>query len=108
AGGVHARRRLVPAGVYSCRVGQLALVAGLGGLAVAARDAGEDVKHYVCPPCGAPCDAIVFDKPGACPQCGMALVEQGSIPIEPPHKKVAILIFNGVEIIDYTGPWEMF
>ena len=27
---------------------------------------------------------------------------------EAERKKVAILIFDGVEIIDYTGPWEIF
>ncbi|HYQ88712.1 MAG TPA: DJ-1/PfpI family protein [Candidatus Binatia bacterium] len=66
-------------------------------------------KHYVCPPCGAPCDTLVFDKPGVCPQCGMALVDQGSVHADTSLRtKVAILIFNGVEIIDYTGPYEMF
>jgi putative intracellular protease/amidase len=67
-------------------------------------------KRYVCPPCGAPCDTLHFDGPGTCPQCGMALVEEGSaaaIP-QPARKKIAILLFNGVEIVDYTGPYEMF
>ena len=27
---------------------------------------------------------------------------------DPPRKKVAILLFDGVEIIDYTGPYEVF
>lgn len=67
-------------------------------------------KHFVCPPCGAPCDAKVFDKAGSCPECGMALVEQGAVPAAAPdtRRKVGILIFNGVEIIDYTGPYELF
>lgn len=65
--------------------------------------------HYVCPPCGAPCDHLVFDKPGICPQCGMTLVDQASVRADTrPHPKVAILVFDGVEIIDYTGPYEMF
>lgn len=86
-----------------------ALVIGLA-IAVFSPDvtAADSGKHYVCPPCGQPCDTRVFDQPGICPQCGMALVEQGSLPPAPAPKKVAILIFNGVEIIDYTGPWEMF
>lgn len=29
-------------------------------------------------------------------------------PADPPRKKVAILVFEGVEIIDYTGPYEVF
>jgi len=66
-------------------------------------------KHYVCPSCGLPCDSQVFDKPGTCPSCGMPLVEQGAATAHTHAlKKVAILIFNGVEIIDYTGPYEVF
>ena len=68
-----------------------------------------EAKHYVCVPCGLPCDKTVFDKPGVCPQCGMALVdEQTAKTAERAHKKVAILIFDGVEIIDYAGPYEVF
>ncbi len=44
--------------------------------------AGQAVKHYVCPPCNLPCDAKVFDQPGVCPQCGMALIEQA-----PPRRR---------------------
>ncbi|HKV40769.1 MAG TPA: DJ-1/PfpI family protein, partial [Blastocatellia bacterium] len=70
--------------------------------------------EYVCPPCGCDNDNDVFDKPGVCPSCGMALVEKSSLnnraaasPARP-KKEVAILIFNGVQIIDYTGPYEVF
>jgi len=39
----------------------------------------------------------------------MALVDRDSVKVAPrPSPKVAILVFNGVEIIDYTGPYEMF
>jgi copper(I)-binding protein/putative intracellular protease/amidase len=72
-------------------------------------------KEYVCPPCSCDKDKDVFDKPGSCPSCGMPLVEKGSaasraIASSPnqPRTRVAILIFNGVQIIDYTGPWEVF
>lgn len=59
---------------------------------------------YVCPPCAGDCDSLTFDRPGTCPHCGMALVPQ-----ERSHAKtVAILLFNGVQIIDYSGPWEVF
>jgi putative intracellular protease/amidase len=61
---------------------------------------------YVCPPCGAPCDKLTFDKPGACPQCGMDLIPLGGGAGTPP--KVAILLFNAAEIIDFAGPWEVF
>jgi putative intracellular protease/amidase len=40
---------------------------------------------------------------GASP-CGSTLADQ----VSPARTKVAILIFNGVEIIDYSGPYEVF
>lgn len=70
---------------------------------------------HVCPPCGCGNDDKVYDKPGYCDVCGMALVEKGSQAAIPAtaaplqaRKKVAILIFDGVQIIDYTGPYEVF
>ena len=90
------------------------LVLGLGvGAGIAAvRGRGvppaQAAKRYVCAPCGASCDTKVFDSPGTCPVCGMKLVEQGAPKAEPPAKKVAILVFDGVEIIDFTGPYEVF
>lgn len=68
-------------------------------VALASRAQGAP-KPYRCPPCGGACDAAVFDKPGACPHCGMPLAQE--IP------KVAVLLFEGVQIIDFTGPFEMF
>ena len=73
---------------------------------LAAADAG---KHYVCPPCGIPCDDAVYDKPGTCPTCGMTLVEQShATAVSDARKKVAVLVFTGVQIIDFTGPYEIF
>lgn len=57
-------------------------------------------KGFVCPPCDAECDETTYEKRGTCPQCGMALIQR--------PKRVAILVFNRVQIIDYTGPYEMF
>lgn len=69
-------------------------------------------KEYVCPPCGCDNHDQTYDQPGTCPSCGMALVEKGSVANQPPsatpRKNVAILIFDGVQIIDYTGPYEVF
>ncbi len=79
----------------------------IGLTATRTADAAK-AKHYVCPPCSLPCDSKVFEKPGTCPSCGMTLVDQDSVGPKVPHAKVAILIFDGVEIIDYTGPWEVF
>jgi putative intracellular protease/amidase len=64
-------------------------------------------KIYVCPDCGCPSDNRTFDKPGACPDCGMPLIEKGANNSQ--HRTtVAVLLFDGAEIIDYAGPWEAF
>jgi copper(I)-binding protein/putative intracellular protease/amidase len=75
----------------------------------------ESAAEYVCPPCGCGKDDHVYDKPGFCTVCGMPLVVKGSAAAAPPpvereqpRKKAAILIFDGVQIIDYTGPYEVF
>jgi rhodanese-related sulfurtransferase len=33
----------------------------------------------VCTPCGMDCDQAVYDKPGTCSVCGMALVEKSTV-----------------------------
>lgn len=43
---------------------------------------------YACPPCGLDCDRLTFDKPGACPACGMTLIEK----IEPSQVNVQKLM----------------
>lgn len=94
------------------------------GMALVAKNENPDTGGkggYVCPPCGAGCDDKVYDKPGGCPVCGMRLIEKGSaqasaaVNYRPTtqqvlarRKKVAIFIFDGVQIIDYTGPYEVF
>ena len=69
-------------------------------------------KLYVCPACGCPDDGRTFDKPGVCPSCGMKLIEKADNPQQQKQQQqqlsVAILLFNGAEIIDYAGPWEAF
>lgn len=77
--------------------------------------ASQDAAKYVCPPCGCGADNIEFDKTGNCTACGMALVKKGTpaaMPASqgppPERKRAAILLFDGVQIIDYTGPYEVF
>jgi len=95
------------AGYISFALLALVLIAGLYPARAVAQ-----VKRYVCVPCGLPCDAKFFDKPGSCPDCGMALVTEeeakAAIAATPPARKVAILIFDGAEIIDFAGPYEVF
>src|SRR5947209_835138 len=64
-------------------------------------------KTYVCPACGCADDGKTFDKPGTCPSCGMALITKSDAP-QPKPTRVAVLLFDGAEIIDYAGPWEAF
>jgi putative intracellular protease/amidase len=66
----------------------------------------QSAKVYVCPPCGLPCDKLTFDKPGNCPTCGMTLIPLGGGKDSP--TTVTILLFNGAELIDFAGPWEVF
>ncbi len=61
---------------------------------------------YVCPPCGCSEDGETFDEAGSCTTCGMALVDKSTVRDD--LTKVAILIFDGVQIIDYTAPYEVF
>lgn len=59
-------------------------------------------ETYICPPCGCPQDTVQFAAAGTCSGCGMTLVASSSI------RDVAILVFEGVELLDFTGPYEVF
>lgn len=43
-----------------------------------------------------------YDKPGICPTDGMEMIAKNS------RLRVAVLVFNGVQDIDYGGPMEVF
>lgn len=57
---------------------------------------------WVCPPCVHTDLEKVYDEPGSCPICGMRLVHRSELVY------AAILVFDGVQIIDYTAPYEVF
>jgi len=80
----------------------LVLMSMAGGLSSADEASNGE---WICPPCGGNCDKTVFDHPGDCPLCGMRLVKKEDV-VQP--RRVAILVFDGVQIIDYTGPYEVF
>jgi uncharacterized protein (TIGR01244 family) len=44
--------------------------------ALALTRAAEEKKQFICPPCGCAKDGVVFDAPGNCPSCDMALIEK--------------------------------
>jgi putative intracellular protease/amidase len=61
--------------------------------------AAQAQKVYVCP---MPEHPQVFTHPGSCPLCGMKLVERDK------QFRVAVLLFDSVEDIDFTAPIEVF
>jgi putative intracellular protease/amidase len=71
-------------------------------------------KQFVCPPCACGRDHEVRDRAGTCPACGMALVEKGATDSEAasmpqgPGIRAAVLIFDGVQVIDFAAPYEVF
>lgn len=79
--------------------------------------AAQDAEvGFVCGPCGCDQDEVFHEEPGQCSACGMELFAAYKKKYEPqqgrvtnaPRKTVAILLFPGVQIIDYTGPYEVF
>lgn len=83
---------------------------------LATQQSTDESTEYICPPCGHNCLETVYTGPGACGECGMQYIKladyranqaaQSSAQRE--RKTVAILIFENVQINDYTGPWEVF
>ncbi|HTR31308.1 MAG TPA: DJ-1/PfpI family protein [Puia sp.] len=73
---------------------------------------------YACPPCDNTCDTIRFAKGGICPICGMTLekispndwrVRLKRLAAGPP-KEVTVCLYlqDGVEVLDFAGPLEVF
>lgn len=67
---------------------------------------------YMCSPCGCADDGKQFDTLGHCPSCNMTLVpvlkglDLERTTIDMPS--VGILIFNGADIMDVSGPLSVF
>ena len=79
------------------------LTFGFFNQSVAQESAVAEEEQYVCPPCGSgSCDQQVHAQPGLCMACGMTLIKKSSM------KNVAIFIHDGVEILDFAGPGEVF
>ncbi len=64
----------------------------------------QDAKVYACPPCPVDCHDQTFTEPGVCPHpdCGMQLIDRHSV------RYVAIVVWQGAEILDFAGPSEVF
>ncbi|MCJ8210353.1 DJ-1/PfpI family protein [Mucilaginibacter sp. RS28] len=67
---------------------------------------------YYCMPCGNDCDTIAYSGPGTCPHCGMKLYTQPEIENlkrnQQKQIKVAFYLQQGVEVLDFAGPMEVF
>lgn len=66
-------------------------------------------SNYYCPPCG-DCDKTAYKVAGKCPVCGMTLVKQTVAEHNKNDKrlKVAFYLQDGVEVLDFAGPMEVF
>jgi putative intracellular protease/amidase len=62
----------------------------------------QTMPAYVCPMH----PDQTSDKPGNCPVCGMAMVKADKRKVEK-QWTAAILLFEGVQIIDFTAPYEI-
>ena len=61
-----------------------------------------ETVEYVCPPCGCTSDVKIFEEPGTCPDCEMVVVSKSKV------LNVAIVRWDGVELLDFAGPGEVF
>lgn len=89
----------------------------LGGFLLLAQNAftQSEVTSYFCPPCNMDCDLIEHAKPGTCGHCGMTLIkrtksEQMALLKETKKDQISVAVFihNGMEILDFAGPVEVF
>ncbi len=66
---------------------------------------------YVCPPCGQKCDSLEFKQDGVCKHCNMKLIlknEMDKLQTGANKKRIAFYLHDGVEILDFAGPLEVF
>lgn len=94
--------------VIVAAIGVLILVAAFAPLVLAGNSPTPkpaDAPVYVCPPCNCASDGKTFEKPGVCPDCRMGLVRKL---LPRPPRNVAIVLFPGVELLDFAGPGETF
>ena len=77
----------------------------------------SDAIVFACPPCGCEGDSEGSQIYGSCTHCGMSKIARFTSSLKEEHvhshytnerKSVAILIFDRVQIIDFTGPYEVF
>jgi transcriptional regulator GlxA family with amidase domain len=72
----------------------------------------QEKMAWYCPPCGSDCDGTMYTVPGKCLHCGMTLV-QGAVTahqqqLNVKRMKVLFYLQDGVEVLDFAGPLEVF
>ena len=94
------------------RLAVIALVAlGLAAAVTAAVQPPPPGTVWRCEPCGCAHDHVTFTAPGTCPSCGMPLVDAATLAASESaalHRRVAVLVFDDVQMIDWSGPFEVF
>lgn len=88
----------------------------VGGLAYGQNPIGDpDDIVFKCEPCNLTCDTIKHKLPGRCEYCFKPmfatykwLKQPSKIQNNSLKKTVAVLLFPGVEVIDFAGPYEVF
>ena len=74
---------------------------------------GQKERNFVCPPCDNACDIKTFEKAGKCDVCSMDLItkekrEHDMIKASKGKKTIAFYLQEGVEVLDFAGPMEVF
>lgn len=70
--------------------------------------AAKTDSAWYCPFCGGDCDKIAYDTPGKCTHCGMTLIKDYRKTDTVRRLKVLFYLQNGVEVLDFAGPMEVF
>lgn len=74
-----------------------------------AQSGGSSDSAWYCPFCGSDCDKIAYNAPGKCPHCGMTLIKDNRAKADTVKRlKVLFYLQNGVEVLDFAGPMEVF
>lgn len=74
------------------------------------QDKNKQQSIYICPPCNSECDILQFENPGTCNSCNMQLINKEELNVhnENKNKRIAFYLQNGVEVLDFAGPMEVF
>ncbi len=64
-----------------------------------------EARKFVCTPCNSDCDLLEYSTGGLCKHCKMPLIPINEV--DQP-KKIAFYLQDGVEVLDFAGPMEVF